>query len=209
MTVDFFAGALTSVDQLDDLYEPPTANATAKVVDHIDDMTASFIAAASLVFVGSTSRSGQCDVSPRGGPPGFVTVLDETHLAIPDATGNRRVDTLRNVIETGRVGLVFLIPGRGQTLRVNGEARVIDNSDILTRLTAVGKPPRSALVVKAEEVYTHCPKAFVRSKTWDPESWVDNAPPPAEVSHAHLRDPALSVADVEQSQRESLLYRLE
>src|SRR5690625_3451452 len=195
MAVDFFAGALTSVGQLDDLYEVPTANATAKVVDHIDDMTASFIAAASLVFVGSTSCSGQCDVSPRGGPPGVVTVLDEMHLAIPDATGNRRVDTLANVIETGRAGLVFLIPGRGQTLRLNGEARVSARAELLDQLTSVGKPPRSALVIRAEEVYTHCPKAFVRSRTWDPDSWVDNAPPPAEVSHAHLRDPALSVAD--------------
>ena len=150
-------------------------------------------------------------MSPRGGPPGFVTVLDDEHIAIPDATGNRRLDTLENVVSTGRVALIFVIPGRDTTLRVNGSAVVSAAPDVLERLTPVGKPPRTAIVVRAEEVYTHCPKAFVRSKLWDPESWPDPAtlPTSAEVSLAHQRNPALTLEQVQERERDALANRLE
>ena len=120
---------------------------------------------------------GRCDVTPRGGPPGFVGVLDDHHLAIPDATGNRRLDTLRNVVANGHAGLIFLIPGRGQTLRVNGARGSPPTPALLDRLTPVGKPPRTAIVVRAEEVYAHCPKAFVRSGAGDPETWLERGRP--------------------------------
>ena len=121
-----------------------------------------------------------------------MTVLDDQHLAIPDATGNRRLDTLENVVSSGRVALIFLIPGRDTTLRVNGHAAVTAAPEVLDRITPVGKPPRTAIIVRAEEVYTHCPKAFVRSKLWDPATWPDAAtlPTSAEVSLAHQRDRA-------------------
>jgi PPOX class probable FMN-dependent enzyme len=168
------------------------------------------IACSPLVFVASADDEGRCDVTPRGGPPGFVTVLDRERLAIPNATGNRRIDTLRNVIDTGRVGLIFLIPGRGQTLRVNGRAVVSADAELLASLTAVGKPPKTAIVVEAEEVFAHCPKAFVRSAVWDPETWLpaEAQPSPAEVTHAHLRDPNVTVEDVRRSQEEALRTRL-
>jgi PPOX class probable FMN-dependent enzyme len=164
-----------------------------------------------MLFVGTFSERGRCDVSPRGGPPGFVTVLDDAHLAIPDATGNRRLDTLENIVATGRVGLVFVIPGRDTTLRVNGRAAVSAEPGLLDRVTPVGNPPRTAIVVEAEEVYTHCPKAFVRSKLWDPSTWPDTAelPSSAEVTLAHQRDDALTLEQVEQREREALLYRLD
>jgi uncharacterized protein len=161
--------------------------------------------------VATHSESGPADVSPRGGPPGFVTVLDEKHLAIPDATGNRRLDTLENVVSSGRVGLIFLIPGRDTTLRVNGHAAVTAAPEMLDRITPVGKPPRTAIVVRAEEVYTHCPKAFVRSKLWEPASWPDPAtlPTSAEVSLAHQRDPELTLEQVQERERDALANRLE
>jgi len=164
-----------------------------------------------MVLIGSVDAGGRADVSPRGGPPGFVAVLDDRHLAIPDATGNRRLDTLVNVVASGRAALLFLIPGRETTLRVSGRACVSADGDLLAGLEAVGKPPRSALVVAVEEVFAHCPKAFVRSRLWDVSSWPDPAglPSSAEVSHAHLRDPALSIADVAALQRDSLLHRLD
>ena len=142
---------------------------------------------------------------------GFVTVLDEQHLAIPDATGNRRLDTLENVVASGRVGLIFVIPGRDTTLRVNGSACVTAEPELLDRLSPVGKPPRTAIVVKAEEVYAHCPKAFVRSKLWDPATWPEAAdlPTPAEVSVAHQRDPGWTVEQEERRQRDALLHRLD
>jgi hypothetical protein len=164
-----------------------------------------------MVFIASCARDGSCDVTPRGGPPGFVTVLDEHRLAIPDATGNRRLDTLTNVVATGRAGLIFVIPGRDTTLRVNGPACVTADATLLAELKPVGKPPRTAIVVEAEEAYAHCPKAFVRSRLWDPATWPapEDLPSAAEVSHAHARDPDLTVETVERQQRDSLLYRLD
>jgi uncharacterized protein len=185
--------------------------AVRKDIGRIDDLCRRLIAAAPMLFVATFSRDGRCDVSPRGGPPGFVTVLDDGHLAVPDATGNRRLDTLENVVATGRAGLLFVIPGRDTTLRVNGRAAVSAEPDLLARLTPVGRPPRTAIVIEAEEVYAHCPKAFVRSKLWDPSTWPDPAvlPTSAEVALAHQRDPELTLEQVQQRERDALLYRLD
>jgi PPOX class probable FMN-dependent enzyme len=209
---DPFLGAIASEDRLRELYEQPLARAVDKQLDRVDAMARRLIAVAPLVLVASHDAQGRCDVTPRGGRPGFVTVLDDDHVAIPDATGNNRLDTLRNVVATGHAGLLFLIPGRGQTLRVNGAACVSAEPALLARLTPVGKPPRSAIVVRAEEVFAHCPKALVRSHLWDPASWpaAGEQPTAAEVSHAHLRraDPELTVEEVERQQAESLRTRL-
>jgi PPOX class probable FMN-dependent enzyme len=150
-------------------------------------------------------------VTPRGGQPGFATVLDDRFLAIPDATGNRRIDTYRNVVATGQAGLLFVIPGRGQTLRINGPAAVSSDPALLGRLQSVGKPPKVALVVEAVEVFAHCPKAFIRAKLWDPTGWPDAAdqPSPAELTRAHIADPEVTVSVIERSNRESLQYRFE
>ncbi|MEA2360284.1 MAG: uncharacterized protein QOI62_3544 [Solirubrobacteraceae bacterium] len=209
-SLDPFASALTGVDELAELYEPAEERSWRKDVGVLDDMVRRLVAAAPIVFVASADADGRCDVTPRGGQPGFVTVLDDRCLAIPDATGNRRLDALRNVVATGRAGLIFLVPGRDQTLRVNGRACVSADPELLGLLTPVGKPPRAAIVVEADEVYTHCAKAFVRSRLWDPATWPATAdlPSPAEVALAHLRNPELTLADVERQQRESLLHRL-
>ena len=141
---------------------------------------------------------------------GFVTVLHHDHLPIPDATGNGRLHTLHKIVATGRAGLIFLIPGREQTLRVNGPACVTADAGVLDRLTPVGKPPRTAIVVEAESVYAHCPKAFVRSQLWDPQSWLaaEAQPTSAEVTLAHLSYPDLKLEDVEQMERDALKHRL-
>jgi PPOX class probable FMN-dependent enzyme len=202
--------AISSEDELRGRFDELSARALAKDVGRLDEMCATLIAASPFVVIGSADEQGRADVSPRGGPPGFVTVLDEGHLAIPDATGNNRLDTLANVIANPRVGLLFLIPGRDTTLRVNGRAWVSAEPALLERLQAVGKPPRAAIVVAAEEVYAHCPKAFVRSRLWEPESWPDPAglPSSAEVTRAHLADPALTIDEIEAGERESLRQRL-
>jgi uncharacterized protein len=206
-----FDGALQRVEQLREYYDAPMEVAVRKDIGHIDALCRRLIAAAPMLFVATVSGDGQCDVSPRGGPPGFVTVLDDGHLAIPDATGNRRLDTLENVVDSGRIGLIFVIPGRDTTLRVNGRAAVSADPGLLERVTPVGKPPKTAIVVEAEEVYTHCPKAFVRSKLWDPSTWPDPAglPTSAEVSLAHQRNPKLTLEQVRERERESLLHRLD
>lgn len=208
---DPFAAAFTRPDQLRDFYDAAMPRAIRKDIAHIDDLCRRLIAAAPMLFVATHDEGGRADVSPRGGPPGFVTVLDDHHVAIPDATGNRRLDTLENIVSSGRVGLIFLIPGRDTTLRVNGQGAVTAAPHVLERLSPVGKPPRTAIVVKAEEVYTHCPKAFVRSKLWDPASWPDPAtlPTSAEVSLAHQRDPELTLEQVLERERDALANRLE
>jgi PPOX class probable FMN-dependent enzyme len=206
-----FSGALSSEAELRELYDQPVERAVRKQIDHLDPMARRLIALAPIAFVASHDASGATDVTPRGGPPGFVAVLDERHLAIPDATGNRRLDTLRNVVATGHAGVLFVIPGRSQTLRVNGPARVTARPDLLERLTPVGKSPRTALVVEAAEVFAHCPKAFIRSELWRPGSWPPAADQPttAEVSHAHMGgDGFMTVDEVEQAERDALRYRL-
>lgn len=140
-----------------------------------------------------------------------MAVLDEFTLAIPDATGNKRLDSSHNIVETGRAGLIFVIPGRATTLRVNGRACVSADPRLLEQLTAVGKPPRSAIVVEVEEAYQHCPKAFLRSDAWKPAQWLaeDAVPSSAEVTLSHLDLPGLTIEEIQRHERESLLHRYE
>jgi PPOX class probable FMN-dependent enzyme len=203
--------AVTDQEGLRQVYELPGAAAVRKQMTELTDETRRLIACSALVFVASTDAEGNCDVSPRGGPAGFVSVLDSRTLAIPDATGNKRLDTLQNVIATGRAGLLFVIPGRTTTLRVNGRACVSTRPDLLTQLTAVGKPPASALVIGIDEVYPHCPKSLLRSGAWKPEEWLpaDAQPTSAQVTLAQLRMPDLTIADIEKAEADSLKYRYE
>ncbi|MEU4216023.1 MSMEG_1061 family FMN-dependent PPOX-type flavoprotein [Actinoplanes sp. NPDC026623] len=192
-------------------YELPGDAAVRKQTTELTEQTRRLIDCASLVLIASVDADGNCDVSPRGGPAGFVAVLDSRTVAIPDATGNKRLDTLQNIIATGRAGLLFIIPGRTTTLRMNGRACVSTRPDLLSRLTAVGKPPASALVLGIEEVYPHCPKSLLRGGAWKPEQWLpaDAQPTSAEVTLAQLRIPDLTIADIEQTEADALKYRYE
>ncbi|WP_416959862.1 MSMEG_1061 family FMN-dependent PPOX-type flavoprotein [Streptomyces sp. Agncl-13] len=203
--------AVRDEDALREVYGLPRGTARRKQMTELTEQTRQLIGCASLVLVASTDAEGNCDVSPRGGPAGFVAVLDARTVAIPDATGNKRLDTLENVVATGRAGLLFVIPGRTTTLRVNGRACISTRPELLSQLTAVGKPPASALVVGIEEVYPHCPKALLRSAAWKPEQWLpaDAQPTSAEVTLAQLRMPELTIADIEQAEADSLKYRYE
>ncbi|MFF9901423.1 MSMEG_1061 family FMN-dependent PPOX-type flavoprotein [Streptomyces longispororuber] len=205
------ADALTGPDQLRELYPQPNPHALRKEIDHLTEETRALIGCSSLVFIGSADAEGRADVTPRGGPAGFVSVLDERTLVIPDATGNKRLDTLHNVLQTGHVGLLFLIPGRPTTLRVNGRACVSARPELLAQLTPVGKPPVTAIVVEAEQVYPHCPKSLMRANAWRPEQWLpaDAQPTSAEVTLAQLNLPGLTIDQIEETERESLRLRYE
>ncbi|MFJ8664829.1 pyridoxamine 5'-phosphate oxidase family protein [Streptomyces sp. NPDC093600] len=126
-------------------------------------------------LIATAATDGTCDVSPRGDPPGFVRILDERTLAVPDRPGNRRLDTWRNVLQNPRVGMIFLIPGRGDTLRVNGRARLVRSAPFFDDMVVRGNRPRLALVVSVEEAYFHCAKSFMRAGLWQPESWAPEA----------------------------------
>ncbi|MFB7215161.1 MSMEG_1061 family FMN-dependent PPOX-type flavoprotein [Streptomyces sp. NPDC056255] len=203
--------AVPDQETLRQTYGLPSDAAVRKQMNELTDQTRRLIGGSSLVLVASADARGNCDVSPRGGPAGFVSVLDSRTVAIPDATGNKRLDTLQNVIATGRAALLFVVPGRTTTLRVNGRACVSTRPELLTQLTAVGKPPASALVVGIEEVYPHCPKSLLRSGAWKPQQWLpaDAQPTSAEVTLAQLRTPELTIADIEQAEADSLKYRYE
>ena len=199
--MDLFASAIRDEAGLRELYELPSQVVANKEIDHLDEHCRRYLALCRFALVASADASGRVDVTPRGGPPGFISVLDERTLVIPDTTGNRRLDTFRNVVETGRAGLLLLIPGRGQTLRINGRACVTADPDLLARLVPVGTAPRAALVLQTAEVFTHCPKAFVVSRLWDPQSWParDEQPSPAAMLRAHVGDPAFTLDLAEQA----------
>jgi PPOX class probable FMN-dependent enzyme len=203
--------AVADQEALRRAYDLPGDAALRKQTTELTAQTRQLIGCSPLVLIASADGEGNCDVSPRGGPAGFVSVLDARTVAIPDATGNKRLDTLQNVVATGRAGLLFLIPGRTTTLRVNGLACVSTRPELLSQLTAVGKPPASALVLGIQEVYPHCPKSLLRSAAWKPDQWLsaDAQPTSAEVTLAQLRMPELTIADIEQAEADSLKYRYE
>jgi uncharacterized protein len=152
-------------------YGVPEPIVRDKVEHRLAEAHREWIAGTPLVFVATASAEGQCDVSPKGDPPGFVRVLDATTLAIPERSGNRRMDGFRNVLANPHAGLVFVIPGRPETLRVNGGARLVTDGPFFDDMVVRSHRPRLALVVTVAEVFFHCPKAFARSRTWKPESW--------------------------------------
>lgn len=204
-------GAVSDEAGLRRVYESPGEPALRKQMTELTEETRRLIGCSSLVLVASADAAGNCDVSPRGGPAGFVAVLDARTVAIPDATGNKRLDSLQNVVATGRAGLLFVIPGRTTTLRLNGRACVSTDPELLSQLTAVGKPPVSALVVGIEEVYPHCPKSLLRSGAWKPEQWlpVEAQPSSAQVTLAQMRQPGLTIEEIEQREADALKYRYE
>jgi hypothetical protein len=168
-----FADVLASADEVAALYGSPVEAVVSKIIDHLDGHCRDFIARSPFVLVATADERGTCDVSPKGGPAGFVSVLDEKRLAIPDAPGNRLVYSLRNVAAGGRAGLLFVIPGMEETLRVNGRAWLTRDPAVLEPLAAGAKPPKVAIGVEVEEAFLHCAKAFKRSALWRPDEWPD------------------------------------
>ena len=166
---------VASEQELRELYGFPGERAVAKEQAALDEPCRAFIAHAPFLVMGTAGADGRCDVSPKGDAPGFVRVLDERHLVIPDRLGNNRLDGMRNVVENGHVGLIFFIPGREDTLRVNGRASIVRDAEILDRLEVQGKRPKVAIGVEVEECFLHCAKAFKRSGLWERERWPDVA----------------------------------
>jgi PPOX class probable FMN-dependent enzyme len=189
-----------SVDELTALYGEPSEVAQNKIIDRLDPHCRDFIARSPFFLMATSSADGRCDVSPRGGPPGFVELLDEKRLVFADAKGNKLLDSLRNIVTTGRAGLLFLIPGLDETLRVNGRAWMTRDPEILERHEIQeGRPPRLAVVVEVEEAFLHCAKALIRSDLWEPESWssLDGMARPAQIWKDHA---ALATTSVEELQ---------
>lgn len=162
---------ITTAEQLDALYGAPVGGSLIKEIGYISESYRKFIEAAPFVVVATSGAEG-LDCSPRGDPPGFVRVRDENTVLIPDRRGNNRIDTLRNLIADPRISLLFLIPGVGETLRINGRAEIVTEPELCESFSMQGKAPVSVLAVTAERVYFQCPKALVRSRLWHPEAQV-------------------------------------
>jgi uncharacterized protein len=169
---------VTTMEQLEALYGEVFPPAIVKEIDHVNAQYRAFIAAAPF-FALATSGPGGLDCSPRGDPAGFVRVHDEKTLLIPDRRGNNRIDSLRNLIHDPRVALLFLIPGCGETIRINGRARISTDPELCGSFVLEGKTPRCVLVVAVERVYFQCAKAIVRSKLWDPATRIDRTSLPS------------------------------
>ena len=168
---------VNNVDELRAIVGEPDQYVANKVKDRLSPIQRDWLAHSPLGFVATTDADGRVDVSPKGDPPGFVHVIDDATIAIPERPGNKRVDGYRNVLERPHVGTLFLIPGRGDTLRINGTARILADGDYFDALTVKGKRPILALEIDVEEVFFHCAKAFLRSDAWDPSTWNPTAVP--------------------------------
>jgi len=165
--------ALSSEEALRDNYATPNDAVIAKDIRHIDAHCARFIELSPFCVIGTSRNDGSGDVSPRGGEPGFVHVLDKTHLAMPDRPGNNRLDSLSNVAHNPAVGLLFFLPGVNEMLRVNGTATITTEPELMERFRAQGNPPRSVLVVEVKEAYLHCAKAVKRAGLWDASAQIE------------------------------------
>ena len=162
---------ITSIDELEAIYGAPSGGAVAKEIDHISDHYRAFIDASPFVLLSTVGEEGT-DCSPRGDPAGFVRVVDNRTGMMPDRRGNNRVDSLRNIVRDGRCSLLFLVPGVGETLRINGRAHLSIEPDLLESFSMDGKLPRSILVVEVDRVYFQCQKALARSSLWKAEAQV-------------------------------------
>ncbi len=184
---------IRTVEELREVVAPPNEGVAMKLGDRLDQFARDFIAECPFLVLATASAEGRGDASPKGDDPGFVLVEDDDTLVIPDRPGNNLAFGLTNIIETGQVGLLFIIPGTTETLRVNGRAELVRDPELLADLAARGKPAVLAIRVHVEEVFFHCAKAFIRSQLWKHETW----PPKRKISFGAMFAAKLDAADDE------------
>ncbi|MEM7562308.1 MAG: pyridoxamine 5'-phosphate oxidase family protein [Pseudomonadota bacterium] len=184
-------------EKLRAIMDEPHELARRKVVSFLDKHSKAFIARSPFVLISTCNQAGNMDISPKGDPPGFVRILDQNTLAIPDRPGNNRADSMENIIEAPNVGLFFLIPGKSETLRVNGTACIVRDESLCNSMAVKGRSPELAIVVRVEEVFFHCTKCIVRSKLWQQDQWpsLDGLPRLSEII-ADIGKPDISEADL-------------
>jgi PPOX class probable FMN-dependent enzyme len=196
-----FTDLITSEEGLRDLLGRPSELVIKKQLSVLDRHCRTYLSLSPFMLLGTANADGDCDVSPRGDAPGFVAVIDDKHIAIPDRPGNRRIDSLRNIVQNGKVGLLFMIPGVEETLRINGRAWLTREPALLEQLSARGKVPTLAIGVEVDEAFLHCAKAFKRSQLWDNATWPERTALPtlAEMVHDQTCLTDISVEDLEKN----------
>ena len=193
-----FGELVQSEAELREVVPPPSEDSPPlrKQIDHLDAHCRDFIARAPFFLLATSNSSGDCDASPRGGPPGFVHVLDERRLVVPEYPGNRRADSHRNLLENPRAAMLFAIPGLRETLRVAGPACITRDEELLGAMGVNGRTPKLGIGLEVEEAFIHCAKAFIRSSLWDPQSWPQELPSAAAILRDHMDIPDLTESDV-------------
>jgi len=194
---------ITTEAELRDLIGSSTPVVQSKISDTVNELTRQFIERSPFMLLATSAPDGTCDVSPRGDPAGFVHILDERTLLVPERPGNKLADSLRNVLANPHVGLLFLIPGIGDTLRVNGRASLTTDAVLLGPLAVEGKTPKLGVLVEVDEVFTHCSKAFIRSDLWNPNRHVERSELPSQGEILHSLNSTVDPEqyDVERAER--------
>lgn len=177
---------LTTVEQLRALYRTPSPRVAAKKADTVGPETRARLEASPFVLLATADAAGRCDVSPRGGPPGLVAVLDERTVAIPDLGGNNLIDSLTNIVDNPHAGLLVLNPGSDETVRIDGSAQLRTDEAILDRWDGLFRRPTLAVVITIDSVFIHCAKAFRRSELWNPSTWNGDVPDACELLNEHV-----------------------
>ena len=172
-------GTVRSIEELRQIYRSPSQGALDKVIDRLDEHCRTFIKHSPFLVLATAASDGRCDVSPKGGPPGFVQFIDDHHLALGDLSGNNRLDSMQNLLSNRGVAIMFMIPGLDETLRVNGEATISTDPQLRERCRVESKTPNVVITIDVAEAYIHCAKAFRRGGVWSPDSWPEVADMPS------------------------------
>lgn len=189
---------ITSYDELREVVPEPLQHARDKARKELHELDKQWLAASPFCLIATSAADGSCDVSPKGDPAGFTKVLDDTTIAIPERTGNRRLDGFINLLTNPHVGLIYLIPGRGETLRINGRARIVRDAPFFDDMLVKGSRPQLAMLVEIDEIFHHCSKAFLRSKLWKTDSWQPDAVPSRAKIAKALDRPEADLAELEE-----------
>lgn len=196
--------------RLRDIIPPPSRFVANKVIDHLDGMCQNFIAASPFMVMATCNARGDVDLTPKGDPPGFVHVLDSKTLAVPDRLGNNRADSLCNLLEDNRTGLIFMVPGKRETLRLSGRAAMVRDTELNQSLAHQERPPKLAVIVSVERAFFHCSKCMIRSGLWDPQRWPDSESLPSlaetMVRHGRLNESVGEVDGIVERDAKSRLY---
>jgi PPOX class probable FMN-dependent enzyme len=205
-----FINTIKTEEELRSMIVFPSELVNNKVITYLDNHCLEFISKSPFLVISTSDEFGYCDVSPRGDKTGFVQVLSEKQLVIPERPGNKRIDSMRNILSNPRIGILFFIPGLGETLRVNGKASLVTDDELLEKMAFKGKKPLLGIGVEVEECFVHCAKSFKRSGLWEPNSWADKAllPSAAKIIFEHAKLPNTSVESIQERLEEGYAKRL-
>lgn len=208
---NYFSNQISTIEQLEALnIGKPSQAVQNKTITELDEHCIDFIRKCPFVVLSTSNKDGKCDASPRGDHRGFVFVLDNKHLLLPERPGNKRMDSIHNILSNPHIGLLFTIPGVEETLRIAGKAYITSNSKLLEKMAVNEKIPSLAIGVEVEECFIHCAKAFKRSKLWDSSSWIqkEERPNAAAILVDHIKIKELKLEKIEENLKESYTKRL-